>query len=1476
MHEFYTKHKNAANTSNALGRILLILVVICLMMQPLTVLGYAQTSLNGSILDNLGMSDETTDSDNLPSDESEEDTTQEEEQEQEYREQIEISDVAGLKALAQRVNNGDDMAHVLVTITEDIVLDAKEQWIPIGYSASTPFKGTFDGGNKTISGITVNKKAANDDASEDGSEENASEDASEEEASLGGLFGFLYEATIRDVILKKVDAPNSISGLYFSAVRSTITGCFKKWGLFGLFAAGIRPFSDPPPWDGTQDTSLNTSSQMIGITTPQQLAQIANLVNTGAESFAGKTIYLEVNLDLNGSNYNWTPIGDNTNPFKGHLIGNTCVISNIKVTDPGGLFGHIQAGSINNLIIDNATVETTSDTGILASKSESSITGVVIKDSYISAGQAAGIVHNQFYDQYAPLIRPIAQCVVMNTTVYSPSGSASGIVHENHNVAVTQCAVYNCVLEGATASGIANITEGPGASYSGISQNIVLATKFLADNASGLLSDVGNSYNSLSDNFVSDLDLPADAFLTMPNPIFGIDSNFTDSSLENNFIPYLDYYTTNNVFDISTVDGVRPDEGRIESETAQQAKMDGNAFYKTNYLTGGAWKPNDLYWSSIKGYYPYLKNTMGANTPYLSHITGLASVAVLLDDPNPETTLYGSKEFRLVDKTLNGNTITWTATDSANNPIFIGGSSILTKRGDNSQILYTHDNSDVKNFNLKASITVDGVTLEKNFKNLTLQDGLLSEDVDARYPMGTTPIQTTDIPKLVFNDPVIHNPSAQGMIRLSAKKADGDPYTMQAVLPCDAANITINNIGGKYEVTLPNLKLVEGRYYKLVIPRGAVVEIDAALRPKSNYSEEITLEFQTISRYAPYIVMDTNKSIYVDTPLTLNDVKTWFEVYELYGSNQAMHSIAKGLDTAIQITTVVNDPKATLSALTTPGVYYYVDPAVIGSSHTAGAYNVHVFALNNQGMRSRGILTVEISSLPGWDSDPPKVAHTLLPENETDITALLRGSARASYTNSRGQKQPVGVEAEVDAADWAAYKASAPYPGKVKVYFYMVDFSGNRITTDVKETLVYLDRGLKYSFNTGYMSYEADEDLTDYEWMKKIEEGFDFVALNFADTAKVRFDHGSNEYRENGRYIVKMETAQQVLTLCDGSAPCSSANHSKLEDRVRLKFTVTIKDAKDPNEDTFWKKVRNDVMLYDLNYGVGRTIHPKMPIPDEGEDQKKYQYMDMPSEIIDMLRTHPYNRLELNYPAFRWKFYGKEMQSVPLEQSIYPLKVRLLEDSYITRDIGKDTLAVQLGFEYVGSLHGRVEFAYNLYNGGLTREQVAGKEFYFYKYDASEHKLIPVADVLVDADGWASAVLTRLEDTEYVIAEKKFGGASYTRTIGYGSGFNNKTVVVTNGNVLLNREVPDWNNDWDMFLDLTPEEMESRRSYYTQLNEPPVQQTMAEIDSFVGVSPEQDKPSKSMRILLLTGLLGVAGIAAGFAVYRRRKGGSEA
>ena len=140
----------------------------------------------------------------------------------------------------------------------------------------------------------------------------------------------------------------------------------------GFFAT---PLSAQTVWDGTADISWYDDSQTsFDISTPEQLAGIASLVNTGTD-FNGKTVNLTADIWLNStgdSTNNWTPIGGNAtatsedqyggNSFRGVFNAHGHTIYNLYCEKTSyfhaGLFGCIQNPcTIDSLVMINPVVK---------------------------------------------------------------------------------------------------------------------------------------------------------------------------------------------------------------------------------------------------------------------------------------------------------------------------------------------------------------------------------------------------------------------------------------------------------------------------------------------------------------------------------------------------------------------------------------------------------------------------------------------------------------------------------------------------------------------------------------------------------------------------------------------------------------------------------------------------------------------------------------------------------------------------------------------------------------------------------------------------------------------------------------------------------------------------------------------------------------------------------------------------------------
>ena len=149
-------------------------------------------------------------------------------------------------------------------------------------------------------------------------------------------------------------------------------------------------------WGDTADTSWYTDHEAdteYRITTAEQLAGLAQLVNnkTASVSFEGKTIYLDNDLDLSG--YQWTPIGNGSNfgrYFAGTFDGQYHKIMNLLHHSTGdelirnGLFGVVSdGGTLKNLLVIDADIAS-NDGSLLAGILADWVDGGTVENCYTS------------------------------------------------------------------------------------------------------------------------------------------------------------------------------------------------------------------------------------------------------------------------------------------------------------------------------------------------------------------------------------------------------------------------------------------------------------------------------------------------------------------------------------------------------------------------------------------------------------------------------------------------------------------------------------------------------------------------------------------------------------------------------------------------------------------------------------------------------------------------------------------------------------------------------------------------------------------------------------------------------------------------------------------------------------------------------------------------------------------------------------
>ncbi len=189
-----------------------------------------------------------------------------------------------------------------------------------------------------------------------------------------------------DGAARTADALQSASG--FSSAFTTAPWTYTPGALPGLFGKTAEMPAHITNkltsfFGGGDGASAETAYQ---ISTPAQLAKLAELVNDGNTEYNSKYYQLTADIDLSGygasnSDFNggkgWKPIGTKTNKFQGHFDGNHKSITGLNIHNESadyyanggcGLFGTIDGGAVQNLLLLDVYVYGYSEVGGVAGK----------------------------------------------------------------------------------------------------------------------------------------------------------------------------------------------------------------------------------------------------------------------------------------------------------------------------------------------------------------------------------------------------------------------------------------------------------------------------------------------------------------------------------------------------------------------------------------------------------------------------------------------------------------------------------------------------------------------------------------------------------------------------------------------------------------------------------------------------------------------------------------------------------------------------------------------------------------------------------------------------------------------------------------------------------------------------------------------------------------------------------------------------
>ena len=284
-------------------------------------------------------------------------------------------------------------------------------------------------------------------------------------------------------------------------------------------------------WKGGVDTSwydLNKSS--FTISTPDQLAGLAQIVNKGTDDFYNKTITLSADLDM--GNLPWTPIGGNIvaainnkyeakesdyNLFKGIFNGNGKTISNLNIdcsTDSStgsGLFGVVGGGAL----ITDLTIENCLAMGVSSSFFVGSFVGLIPRCDNGTPTAADTVKLENLY--------------LTGSVQIQGAASFGGIVGRNHNE--SRISIKNCHVDAATGSFLRGVGGGPsimggiiGAAYGnhGDDANVIENCSVSIDTIAGDVQCIGGIAGHFEEGKISQVSVIGVEISLEPDPDTGL------------------------------------------------------------------------------------------------------------------------------------------------------------------------------------------------------------------------------------------------------------------------------------------------------------------------------------------------------------------------------------------------------------------------------------------------------------------------------------------------------------------------------------------------------------------------------------------------------------------------------------------------------------------------------------------------------------------------------------------------------------------------------------------------------------------------------------------------------------------------------------------------------------------------------------------------------------------------------------------
>ena len=284
-----------------------------------------------------------------------------------------VTTADGLKNVAKLVNE-EGKTDINITLDTDLTLTG--EWTPIG-TESQPYTGTFNGKDKTITGLTVNQEGTN----------------------YVGLFGYIDEGgTVKDVTLKDVKIATTNSDGYAGGVAGWSYGNIEYCSVSGSVSSNSTAGGVVGAQLSGSITGCNTSATVKGVTYAGGIAGYTN----GGGSLTGCYATGSISVENNTTNAAWAGgvVGSNGSSTLTACYATGSVTSSGSGTIyAGGVTGTNDFGTLTACYHANGTIScpggTTGGVAGRNYKGLMSYGGIITACYWGSNGQTQGIGDNQ-------------------------------------------------------------------------------------------------------------------------------------------------------------------------------------------------------------------------------------------------------------------------------------------------------------------------------------------------------------------------------------------------------------------------------------------------------------------------------------------------------------------------------------------------------------------------------------------------------------------------------------------------------------------------------------------------------------------------------------------------------------------------------------------------------------------------------------------------------------------------------------------------------------------------------------------------------------------------------------------------------------------------------------------------------------------------------------------------------------------------